>query len=115
MFGMNDSRAEKRTIEKAWRVRRYAEDPLYETRKRMRLLGILDKDGTPLTAEKHFSLRNNGRCTICGTINKLCVDHCHFTKKFRGVLCKRCNIIIGQVEENIQLLQNTIDYLEEHR
>ena len=50
-------------------------------------------------------------CCICGSIKKLHIDHCHKNKKFRGLLCNKCNAGIGFFEDNIQKLQNAISYL----
>ena len=51
--------------------------------------------------------RQNGHCKICdkkmgltkaGNTN-LHVDHCHTTGKVRGLLCARCNMLIGFMEQ----------------
>ena len=39
-------------------------------------------------------------CEICGKTEKLCVDHDHKTKKFRGLLCQACNRALGWYENN---------------
>ena len=39
-------------------------------------------------------------CEICGRTEKLCVDHDHKTKKFRGLLCQACNRALGWFENN---------------
>ena len=65
-------------------------------------------------------LRQDGRCAICrkqetsrtkNSIRRLSVDHCHETNQVRGLLCKRCNLAIGQFEDNWMLLDNAIEYL----
>jgi hypothetical protein len=39
-------------------------------------------------------------------------DHDHETKLFRGLACRRCNrTVIGLVENNIELVLRTLDYL----
>lgn len=60
-------------------------------------------------------LQNNS-CAICGKHESeleksLCTDHSHFTGEVRGLLCDRCNKTIGQFEDNVELLQKAIDYL----
>lgn len=40
------------------------------------------------------------------------VDHCHDTKMVRGVLCPKCNLGIGHLQDNPQLLRAAAIYLE---
>jgi len=42
------------------------------------------------------------------------VDHCHSTGKVRGILCNRCNTVLGLCEDNKELFKNLIGYLECH-
>lgn len=59
----------------------------------------------------------NRRCKICKSIKHngrgWHIDHCHITKKFRGLLCNNCNLGLGQFKENINLLKQAITYLED--
>lgn len=59
-------------------------------------------------------MKQEGRCAICKTIpkRKLDIDHCHQTGKVRGLLCNRCNIVLGQVEDNVELLKCAVEYLQ---
>lgn len=57
-----------------------------------------------------------GCCAICKkhhTKEKkaLAVDHCHTTGTIRGLLCWRCNVSIGKFEDNVEILQSAINYL----
>jgi hypothetical protein len=58
----------------------------------------------------------NGKCSICRnkckTGRDLSVDHCHKTKKIRGLLCGNCNRGIGLFLDSPILLQKAIYYLE---
>lgn len=59
------------------------------------------------------------KCKICSMDEKdlnykLCVDHCHNTEKIRGLLCKPCNLALGAFDDNIEILENTIKYLEKY-
>lgn len=40
------------------------------------------------------------------------VDHCHATGKVRGILCGSCNNMLGRAQDNTQILENAIKYLE---
>ena len=55
-------------------------------------------------------------CEICGKLaEKMVIDHCHSTNKVRGTLCYGCNIFLGHVKENEQILYKAIEYLRSHR
>lgn len=66
----------------------------------------------------------NGLCLIClqpETIldkrvngpKRLSIDHCHKTKKIRGLLCRNCNIGIGNLKHNSEALRRAALYCEE--
>jgi hypothetical protein len=61
--------------------------------------------------------RQGGGCAICGedcpTGRSLAVDHNHTTGKVRGLLCAKCNLLLGQVEDEARL-QRMLDYLKSH-
>jgi hypothetical protein len=71
-----------------------------------------------LTAEKYYNmfLIQNNKCAICHEEfldgNKAFVDHCHKTNKVRGLLCAKCNSLLGMARDNIEILQNAIKYLQ---
>ncbi len=55
------------------------------------------------------------KCQCCGSYSEqLDLDHDHATLKFRGWLCRRCNIGMGKLGDNIESLQQAIDYLKKH-
>jgi recombinational DNA repair protein RecR len=55
------------------------------------------------------------RCAICRNLaKKLFVDHCHDKSHVRELLCQRCNSLLGQAEDQIEILQSAIDYLIKH-
>lgn len=64
--------------------------------------------------------QQNGRCKICENIatygkgKKLHVDHDHITGKIRGLLCSNCNLGLGYFQDNRDLLNKAIAYLEEN-
>lgn len=59
------------------------------------------------------------RCAICGLYQTekrlLVVDHCHDTGVIRGLLCHNCNVALGNFKDNVQSLENAIDYLKQKR
>lgn len=55
-------------------------------------------------------------CEICGAFASdfkkgLCFDHDHKTDQFRGWLCTRCNVAIGMVKENTEILMAIVEYI----
>jgi len=56
------------------------------------------------------------KCAICNEKlgEKLFVDHSHSTEEVRGLLCLNCNLALGYVKENRQILENMIDYLTDY-
>jgi hypothetical protein len=53
----------------------------------------------------------DGKCAICRKDEKLFIDHCHETEKFRGLLCTRCNTGLGMFWDDIDNLQRAAGYL----
>lgn len=51
------------------------------------------------------------KCEICSRKEVPHFDHCHKTGKFRGWICKRCNTVLGKVEDDIILLDSLKHYL----
>ena len=71
-----------------------------------------------MSSDDYFNLfeKQNNKCAICGiefkTINEGCVDHCHNTNIIRGILCNKCNLLLGMANDNIKILENAIFYLK---
>lgn len=55
------------------------------------------------------------QCEICGSPNRLAVDHDHATGAVRGRLCDNCNQGLGRFQDNPQLLIFAAAYLERAR
>jgi hypothetical protein len=75
------------------------------------------KSAYGLTKEEYiFLLESNPCCPICGKNfkeNNLrpCVDHSHVTNLVRGILCIRCNTLLGVAKDNKEILLKAIEYL----
>jgi hypothetical protein len=81
--------------------------------------------GLTLDEAKVKLQEQDGLCAICK--KKLCfiegkkgrdkpvVDHCHNTKKVRGILCIPCNLALGYMYDNPNLLQSAITYLQRNQ
>lgn len=90
-----------------------------ESGKRAKLKQVL-KRRCGMTLEQYDGAyeKQEGRCAICKTQrpkyghNRLAVDHCHKSGKFRALLCTECNTAIGMIGENIETMNNAIAYMQ---
>ncbi|MFX1317290.1 MAG: endonuclease VII domain-containing protein [Promethearchaeota archaeon] len=71
----------------------------------------------------------NSKCAICGmhfddtlqldlkytTFFTPNIDHDHKTGKIRGIICNRCNRLLGFARDNILILFSAIKYLKSHK
>ena len=61
----------------------------------------------------------NSACAGCGAQlfedKKTNIDHDHTTGKVRGLLCVRCNLALGLVKDDVEVLLRLGMYLEKHR
>ena len=67
-----------------------------------------------ITLEEYREIeREQGfRCGICRRRRKLDVDHCHKSGKFRGLLCRSCNLLLGMAQDNVDRLLAAVAYVE---
>jgi len=65
--------------------------------------------------EKMAGRKRSEQCEICGSIGVMCFDHNHNTNKFRGWICKRCNLALGLVKDNIETLISMSEYLKKNQ
>ena len=60
----------------------------------------------------------NNKCYICFTTFegelKPCVDHNHNTNKVRKILCRNCNVSLGLLKEDLNILKNMYKYILKH-
>ena len=55
-------------------------------------------------------------CAICKLPEKkknLAVDHDHGTGKIRGLLCEKCNRGLGHFNEDLNIIENALNYLKD--
>lgn len=72
-----------------------------------------------LTLEQYEAMlkEQNNVCAVCGVDKhygnrkRLYVDHCHKTKKIRGLLCYRCNTGLASFSDNASLLFTAYKYI----
>jgi|SRR5450755_396089 Recombination endonuclease VII len=63
-----------------------------------------------------------GRCACCGSTEtrqyqaktrRLALDHCHNTGRVRGLLCRKCNLALGYLDEDPEKIRLLLKYVEE--
>jgi hypothetical protein len=111
---------EKEAKDAAYRKQRYEKlraTGEYQLRQKVSKLKCL----FGLTIEQYamMSVKQNGVCAICGRPplreGKECcldVDHDHATGQIRGLLCKGCNLMLGNAQDNPGILRKAAEYLE---
>ena len=87
---------------------------------RSRQLHLKRKYGLTFAEFDKMLTEQNESCAICkspvagGKSNRFMVDHDHKTGRVRGLLCKSCNIALGEVNDDLTTLKNMINYLSKH-
>jgi hypothetical protein len=72
-------------------------------------------DMTPEEFDLLF-LSQDKRCAICKNPepdgkHPWHIDHSHTTGAVRGILCSRCNLLLGHAKDNVETLRSAIAYL----
>lgn len=83
--------------------------------RRFRAYGITQEEFEKLLKSQ------SGKCEICSVVLieshknfAPCVDHDHDSGVIRGLLCKRCNVGLGNFGESAERLLSAIKYLKKH-
>ena len=87
----------------------------YDPKERNKLYQKKTKYGLSEEEYKHLFVKQNNKCAICGeSFNSVIpvVDHNHNTGIVRGLLCSKCNTLLGMAKDNISILENAIIYLK---
>ena len=78
---------------------------------------MLRKYGITLAEKKEMLNEQGNKCKIClqEFNDKVvsCVDHCHTMGNIRGLLCRQCNVGLGNFKDNPVALIKAAEYLKE--
>ena len=101
----------KIAMQNKWKKENPEKALLAQRRGNWKRLGI-----NPDEAEKLW-LTHVGKCGLCkedikGNAN---VDHCHETGKVRDILCRDCNLGLGNFKDSPELLLLAFQYLNSHK
>lgn len=55
-----------------------------------------------------LKLQDDGKCAICLTLGPLCIDHDHKTGQVRGMLCRSCNVLLGNAKDDKAILNRAV-------
>ncbi len=74
--------------------------------------------GMSLIEVESMLLSQECKCAVCSMsidMSSKHVDHCHTTGVVRGLLCHNCNIGIGMMRDNPDIMRNAITYINASR
>jgi hypothetical protein len=79
---------------------------------------LIYKFGITLDEYNELLNKQKNSCSICGNpprLQKFAVDHDHKTGKVRGLLCRDCNVGIGNLKDDPDLIEKAIQYIKKFR
>lgn len=105
---------------------RYRTELRRKTRNRTRELRRCRRGGVPVELSidhvgEWYKVKleeQNGACAICGQLpdkRALALDHDHVTGKLRGLLCSGCNLTVGRIEKEPEMVRRAIKYLQKYQ
>ncbi len=86
-----------------------------ESHQRCCIKQLCRKRGITVSQYNWLLRRSMGKCELCGSTAKLCLDHNHKTGRVRGFLCARCNGNLGYFESRNIPLRRIAAYLRRSR
>lgn len=107
-------------IDPCLRKRKSAQCARWRSKNPQKVMNAILKKKYGITTLQHSEMmKSQGhRCAICGDKGGgdsrvfPHVDHCHTTKKVRGLLCRKCNHGIGLFKDDPEILRAAAAYLE---
>lgn len=133
-----DAKANKRRYNKLPEVKERQRKWHSERRRKIKENETSDERGLRLAENRAYRLKwlygitkeeyeqmieeQDGKCALCGkefVYERLhnfepCIDHNHETGQIRGILHRRCNIGIGQFNDDVDKLEEAVDYLKRY-
>lgn len=111
-----EKRAQNREANNAYQREYRKTIPTEQRRANRRRYGL--KYNYNLTVEEYEAMyeKQERCCAICKDElpmhgKNVHVDHCHESGNVRGILCTRCNVGIGQLRHDPQIIEAAITYL----
>lgn len=106
-----ERRAERNVRRRAWANENKETVAEHNERNRLKRYGLTPEQYKALLASQ------GGCCAICsadepGRGYRWRIDHCHETKVVRGLLCNKCNLMLGLAKDRTNVLTKAVEYLE---
>lgn len=80
---------------------------------------VIQRYGITFERYEEMYKAQNGSCAICDGPSldgrRLHIDHDHNTGTIRGLLCQKCNMGLGCLNDDISLFNEAIKYLKAHK
>lgn len=104
----------------------YKQPGWYEKQRKFQLNSLVKRRyKITLDGIKNLLIKQNGKCSICekdisldlhkSDRSRAIVEHNHETGKVRSLTCQRCNVVIGSIENNQNLIKKVIKYIKIHQ
>ena len=82
--------------------------------------------GITLDDYNKMYVEQEGKCDICKIqckktgkkserMTTFNIDHDHITGNVRALLCNRCNMVLGSVNDDVELFNKMVKYLNKHK
>lgn len=108
---------------KEWKEKNPVYDREWKAKNQDKLMSNRLKNKYGITSEQYDQMvvDQGGRCAVCLEIplgrkghSKLNVDHDHLSGVVRGLLCGKCNMALGLLRENTDIMLNLVAYTQKH-
>jgi hypothetical protein len=124
---MSDASKAQTRRKSARRKKRYAEDPEFREKVKgeSRAYRVTNADAVNMPARvRKYGLsvpefvamvaRQKGLCAVCLKVPErgLCIDHDHEIRKLRSLLCGKCNLGLGNFNDDSAAMRRGADYLD---
>ena len=97
-------------------LKKWGKDWYKKNKDKVKNYALMQKYGITLDDYNIMFMKQNGCCAVCGKhqsemTHSLAVDHSHESGQVRGLLCDGCNVVLGYVNDDTNILLLMVDYL----
>lgn len=92
-------------------VRKYRVENSDKVRLKQRKADLRNRYNMSYEDYENLLKKQDNKCAICDQVSVLVVDHCHATGKVRGLLCNNCNVSLGLLKDDKEIIKKALEYL----